>query len=357
MRLKLFVALILFTLLGSSECLNWFGESYYKSPFAPVNSAFEPVRQTLTTMVKKFRDTFNQVTRGLRLTRNFYIEKSQSGKVKMIEVVSPPQIIGSANQVISCYIYGQASVIENRLSQYPAIEPKYVGHSEMQSVMGSCQNYFTEQLKSLISKASGGVESNNNSSENNGEGGAHFLEGIAIYPGTKWCGPGDIADNYEDLGTEADVDSCCREHDHCDDNMLTGETKHGINNTNSYTSSSCLCDEKLYKCLQKAASFIGDQIGRTYFNVLQTQCFKKDHPIIGCEDEKGFVFNTVRKSCQSYILDETQPKIYQFFDAKFYEGQAGPLFKIPGVSTIVDPAISVVKNHTINGGLVGNLIG
>jgi len=33
---------------------------------------------------------------------------------------------------------------------------------------------------------------------------------ILIMPGTKWCGQGDIAENYHDLGYHADVDKCCR---------------------------------------------------------------------------------------------------------------------------------------------------
>lgn len=31
-----------------------------------------------------------------------------------------------------------------------------------------------------------------------------------VFPGTKWCGTGDIARNYHDLGEEKDMDRCCR---------------------------------------------------------------------------------------------------------------------------------------------------
>lgn len=31
-------------------------------------------------------------------------------------------------------------------------------------------------------------------------------------PGTKWCGPGYTADDYDDLGTKHEEDRCCRAH-------------------------------------------------------------------------------------------------------------------------------------------------
>jgi len=31
-----------------------------------------------------------------------------------------------------------------------------------------------------------------------------------VFPGTKWCGTGDIAKNFHDLGEEKDMDRCCR---------------------------------------------------------------------------------------------------------------------------------------------------
>jgi len=40
--------------------------------------------------------------------------------------------------------------------------------------------------------------------------------GITV-PGTKWCGPGNTAANFEDLGRERETDKCCRAHDHCDE--------------------------------------------------------------------------------------------------------------------------------------------
>ncbi len=33
---------------------------------------------------------------------------------------------------------------------------------------------------------------------------------VLIMPGTKWCGQGDVAEHYNDLGYHSDVDKCCR---------------------------------------------------------------------------------------------------------------------------------------------------
>lgn len=56
-----------------------------------------------------------------------------------------------------------------------------------------------------------------------------------IFPGTKWCGPGDIAKNYNDLGTYRETDKCCREHDNCGDLILPRKSKHGLENPDSFT--------------------------------------------------------------------------------------------------------------------------
>ncbi|XP_050548186.1 phospholipase A(2)-like [Daktulosphaira vitifoliae] len=56
-----------------------------------------------------------------------------------------------------------------------------------------------------------------------------------IYPGTKWCGPGNIAKSYSDLGVYKKEDSCCREHDHCTRFLETGQCTDKLCNTSPYT--------------------------------------------------------------------------------------------------------------------------
>ncbi|CAG9840989.1 unnamed protein product [Diabrotica balteata] len=68
---------------------------------------------------------------------------------------------------------------------------------------------------------------------------------LLIFPGTKWCGPGNIAINDNDFGTENATDACCREHDHCPDVIEGLESKYNLNNPDfhaRYTILSYFCD-------------------------------------------------------------------------------------------------------------------
>ncbi|XP_071448352.1 uncharacterized protein [Hetaerina americana] len=110
--------------------------------------------------------------------------------------------------------------------------------------------------------------------------------GGLIYPGTKWCGPGDVARNYWDLGKLADEDRCCRTHDHCPESIAPGRCTHGICNTAPFTRSHCECDERFRQCLQTLKSPAADTIGALYFNVGNPLCFAED------EEDNDFVANT-----------------------------------------------------------------
>ncbi|CAH0758774.1 unnamed protein product [Diatraea saccharalis] len=108
-----------------------------------------------------------------------------------------------------------------------------------------------------------------------------------IYPGTKWCGAGNIAENYDDLGSEVETDRCCRAHDNCPDVIAAGETKYNLTNTAFYTRLSCDCDETFRQCLRSANTSVSKQIGHIYFNTLGTKCFRRDYPITGCSKRGG----------------------------------------------------------------------
>nr|AZL90156.1 phospholipase 2 [Spodoptera exigua] len=133
-----------------------------------------------------------------------------------------------------------------------------------------------------------------------------------IFPGTKWCGAGNVADNYDDLGEEKEADMCCREHDNCPDLIPGGETKHNLTNDAFYTRLSCACDEKFLTCLRSANTKVARYIGLIYFDGLQTKCYREDYPVIKCI-KKGGWFKT---KCVQYSYDKSGEKIYQWFDVE-----------------------------------------
>ncbi|KAK9892742.1 hypothetical protein WA026_021934 [Henosepilachna vigintioctopunctata] len=110
-------------------------------------------------------------------------------------------------------------------------------------------------------------------------------QGGFIYPGTKWCGPGNNALDYSDLGYHSKEDRCCREHDHCSMYLLPGHCERGICNKSPYTRSHCDCDAKFRKCLQNVNSETANTIGAIFFNVIQIICFKERTP---CSEIHGF---------------------------------------------------------------------
>ncbi|XP_054710640.1 phospholipase A2-like [Uloborus diversus] len=144
---------------------------------------------------------------------------------------------------------------------------------------------------------------------------AEFFNQSYIFPGTKWCGQGNVAENFHDLGVFNGSDACCREHDFCDDVINAGRTKHDLVNPYGTTRLHCKCDEDLRQCFRKINSVIANTIGYIFFSLLQTQCFDFDHPAIGCETWKR---GAVRQYCVKYKLLKDEPKRWQWFDQEPY---------------------------------------
>ncbi|XP_031634048.1 uncharacterized protein LOC116347555 [Contarinia nasturtii] len=109
-----------------------------------------------------------------------------------------------------------------------------------------------------------------------------------IIPGTKWCGTGDIATTYSDLGTEVNMDSCCRTHDLCPVKIRAYEAKYNITNDSLYTKSHCVCDDMLFDCLKKLNDTPAAQLmGSIYFNIVQVPCIH--------ETSKGIQYRKARE--------------------------------------------------------------
>ncbi|KAJ3634306.1 hypothetical protein MTP99_011195 [Tenebrio molitor] len=135
---------------------------------------------------------------------------------------------------------------------------------------------------------------------------SNILFNNKILRGTKWCGYRNVATSRNDLGIFEKTDACCRNHDLCPDNIHSGETKHRLLNTDSYTASNCDCDEKFFSCLKDIGSVTSYIVGFGYFTGLGLKCFRRDYPIVECKQSK--------KRCVEYRLDQTAKKVYQWFD-------------------------------------------
>ncbi|KAL7031229.1 hypothetical protein ACKWTF_006938 [Chironomus riparius] len=132
-----------------------------------------------------------------------------------------------------------------------------------------------------------------------------------IFLGTKWCGSGDNAKDINDIGYFYLTDSCCRQHDSCEDTIEPNSERFGLKNPGKFTRLHCDCDEKFYKCLKKVNTLVSTQIGIFYFNILGHQCFKEEYPVMSCTSK-------VKGRCVDFKMNLSDKKIYQWFDNKWF---------------------------------------
>ncbi|CAG9786988.1 unnamed protein product [Diatraea saccharalis] len=97
-----------------------------------------------------------------------------------------------------------------------------------------------------------------------------LLQGII--PGTKWCGTGDIATNYHDLGADRRLDRCCRTHDLCPTKVRAFSQRYNLTNNSLYSKSHCTCDDMLFECLKSTNTSASHLMGHIYFNLVQVPC-------------------------------------------------------------------------------------
>ncbi|XP_074119825.1 protein PROCA1 [Sminthopsis crassicaudata] len=94
------------------------------------------------------------------------------------------------------------------------------------------------------------------------------------YPGTLWCGAGNNAESYEQLGELEETDRCCREHDQCQEVIHPFTIGYGHHNFRWHTISHCDCDARLKKCLRQVNDEASRAVGQAFFNVIQVPCFE-----------------------------------------------------------------------------------
>lgn len=67
---------------------------------------------------------------------------------------------------------------------------------------------------------------------------------VLIFPGTKWCGKGDLAQCYDDLGDDLELDMCCRDHDCCPFVIPPFATGFNLFNYRFHSLLHCDCDQR-----------------------------------------------------------------------------------------------------------------
>ncbi|XP_061732036.1 group 3 secretory phospholipase A2 [Nerophis ophidion] len=129
-----------------------------------------------------------------------------------------------------------------------------------------------------------------------------------IVPGTLWCGSGNKAQSYDDLGVFSDTDGCCRQHDQCQLAILSFHSRFGVFNSNIFTMSHCDCDNKFRRCLLEAKDSMAAVVGYTFFNVLHMHCFRLSHRL-QCAQRNWF--GTCKESKMALYAEVHPPTPYQ----------------------------------------------
>ncbi|KAH8270661.1 hypothetical protein KR044_000101 [Drosophila immigrans] len=209
-----------------------------------------------------------------------------------------PQKLLLGCELIEIYNEKEGKVLLKALSQYN--RPLEIKFEEMLKLMDQCEHVdklsyaakhrsrYNSEGSERSSSSGGGSSGNSESSANGSE--ASTQDGVAlklaanifprspfsllsgIIPGTKWCGTGDIAETYSDLGSEMAMDRCCRQHDLCPIKIRAYQNKYELMNDSLYTKSHCICDDMLFSCLKMTNTSASQLMGSIYFNLVQVPC-------------------------------------------------------------------------------------
>ncbi|XP_032899580.1 group 3 secretory phospholipase A2 isoform X1 [Amblyraja radiata] len=160
-------------------------------------------------------------------------------------------------------------------------------------------------------------------------------------PGTIWCGAGDTAEKFSDLGRFDQTDFCCREHDHCERKIAAFEYKYGTLNIRLHTVSHCDCDDRFKKCLLGVNNTISKMVGLTFFNLLKVPCFSLE-PVKHCVKKSWL------SSCQ---VTEAAPKAIFHSQSTFYDTQppAGGAGEASWPTPTGSPKTTTRVNQNANG--------
>ncbi|KAI4480261.1 hypothetical protein M0804_010259 [Polistes exclamans] len=194
--------------------------------------------------------------------------------------------LGFNNELHDCNIvevYEPEEAIEVLRNLSLTANPQRVSFEQIMKLLQQCETLDSIQTQDLL-----------DTSEDKQDGKSYSrISPLTLFsgilPGTKWCGAGDIADNYHDLGREANIDRCCRNHDLCPVKVRAHTSRFNLNNNSLYTKSHCTCDELFYNCLKNTKNSIADLLGNIYFNIIRVPCIEDISSRWNQESEKQFI--------------------------------------------------------------------
>lgn len=166
------------------------------------------------------------------------------------------------------------------------LEMKSISFQEMRRIINNCRALDEVDLtNSTVTNAASTASSTVTSGSSDLFSTEFISSWRALLPGTKWCGSGDSARAYSDLGKRKELDICCRAHDHCPVRLKALRSGYGLINFSLYTKSHCDCDEDFRKCLKSLNSKSADALANFFFNILRVQCIREE-ALKHCTGEK-----------------------------------------------------------------------
>ncbi|KAL3244685.1 hypothetical protein MRX96_047142 [Rhipicephalus microplus] len=247
---------------------------------SPLKVAVKGVSSVVSKAASAFKDTFVP-TKNHRIVTDF-----KDGGHRFAEIFEDKK----SGEPVTCNLLGDRILIKYLLKFIPSGLVTDVTVDEMDVFIDKCVDRESEEKGSSLLDLLGTA-----------------FKSLLIYPGTKWCGAGDIAKSYNDLGIIREIDMCCRDHDHANDSIPAFDTKHGITNFRFYTMTNCDDDERFFKCLVDASNVVTASVGIAYFDVLKTKCFKYGHPL-RCTGFNPFRMLRLRSPCNNKEEDTSEPK-------------------------------------------------
>ncbi|KAG7470619.1 hypothetical protein MATL_G00115830 [Megalops atlanticus] len=233
------------------------------------NEIFYMFNATFCTKMSSIGQNYlHQITDGIEEVRSVY---DQMGNLVDCSV--------TGNQIqVKAFMYVCRLGLKN---QRVKTEYSATSLADMAEAKSNCQAFrMRSQLTSAIKSSTdpkpetvGEERKTNPASGETGQALRRSKRGFT-YPGTLWCGAGNIADNYDHLGEFAETDSCCRAHDHCPYVIHPFSSKYGYTNFKWHSICHCDCDNGLKECLRKVNDTASRVVGQAFFNVIEVPCFE-----------------------------------------------------------------------------------